>query len=122
MVSAWDVYWVLQLDSIVQVFIGLALASACMVVGCGIGIIESYGDDEAAWRGRAFKAAASFVFFLLATGLTPTSRTAAAMILVPKLTSPEVLQPVGAEAKELYGLAKDALRRIGKDDKPEATP
>ena len=122
MVSAWNVYWVLQLDSLIGLFIGLAALAGIWITGCGIGFIESYGDGTAKWAARAKKALVALVSCAAIATVIPSSRTAAAMILVPALTRPEVLQPVGAEAKELYGLAKDALRRIGKDDKPEATP
>jgi hypothetical protein len=59
------------------------------------------------------------VTLLLAAIAAPSSRTAAAMILVPKLTSPEVMQPIGAEAKELYQLAKGALRNLAAKPEPQ---
>lgn len=46
--------------------------------------------------------------------LLPSSRTAAAMIVVPALTSKEVVEPVAGEAKELYDLAKEALKNLAK--------
>lgn len=48
----------------------------------------------------------------------PGTRTVAAMVVLPKLTSPAALDAMGNEAKELYGLAKDALRNLASDDKP----
>lgn len=48
----------------------------------------------------------------------PGTKTIAAMVVLPKITSPQALDAMGNEAKELYGLAKDALRNLAGDDKP----
>ena len=48
---------------------------------------------------------------LLSIGiLTPSSKTAAAMIVLPALTSEEVVGTVKSEAKEPYEMAKEALK------------
>lgn len=49
----------------------------------------------------------------------PGTRTIAAMVVLPKITSPQALDAMGNEAKELYGLAKDALRNLAGDDKKQ---
>src|SRR5690606_27484916 len=49
----------------------------------------------------------------------PSSNTAAAMMVLPAITSESVVQTVAPETRELYELAKDALRSVAKDKAPE---
>lgn len=144
MVSPWEVYWVLQLDTfrLVMLVVGvigfiasaigaLSSADAAQTAHSRVKRAESSPNNHYAhelaeyqqdlanaqgnnqfWRRFVVPAALATV---VATAL-PSSRTAAAMILIPKLTSPAVLEPVGAEAKELYQLAKGALKRLATDE------
>lgn len=48
----------------------------------------------------------------------PGTKTIAAMVVLPKLTSPQALDAMGSEAKELYDLAKGALKNLVGDEKP----
>lgn len=113
MVSAWDVYLVMQLDTI-----GAAAVVMTIVVGAFAALIGSFYLCE---REQVWPSVLLFFLWLplpLTATFLPSSKTAAAMILIPKLTSPEVLQPAGAEARELYDLAKQALRKVAQDEKP----
>lgn len=117
MVSPFDVYLVMQLDSIGSMFLFFALVGSFVaVVLCLFGSIE----EEPAVLSWGRKVAAFAILSTLASGLLPSSKTAAAMILIPALTSEEVVAPVSAEARELYGLAKAALRNVAeREPKPE---
>lgn len=108
--SAWNVYWVMQLDSIgvgllmfgvASVFVGLAFFS----------YVASVHDRVSACG--VMSVLFAFVLWTVCMFL-PSSRTAAAMIVLPAITSAEVRSAVAPEAKELYELAKDALRSVGK--------
>lgn len=113
MISAWQVYLVMQLDAIstVACVFGTLLSIPACFFG-GVGLIE---DDD-----RQIKVAKSFLSIsipLLIIGtVLPNSRTAAAMIVVPALTGKEVVEPVAGEAKELYDLAKEALKNLAKKE------
>lgn len=116
MISAWDVYLVMQLDSIraaLFVICGLGVTSALFVAGPMAGIAD--WDEKKSMRRKSTRALIACVVGLLFGAVIPSSKTAAAMILVPKLTSPEVVQPLSKEAGELYGLAKEALRNLAED-------
>lgn len=115
--SAWTVYWVLQLDSIRFVFILLAILSvlaAFLTTIFGGMMSTGYGDEEkgngAKLLGYAKRLWVAFAALLIAANLTPSSKTAAAMIVLPALTSEEVVGTVKSEAKELYEMAKEALK------------
>lgn len=122
MIDAMDVYWVMQLDTIRGVAIAFSvvfgIGTAIWVISRGVG---AAGDEEAGKFSRAiWFVPVVFCVALSAVVFAPSSKTAAAMILVPALTSDQVLEPVSAEAKELYALAKSALRNLGdKADEPK---
>jgi hypothetical protein len=135
MVSAWDVYWVMQLDSISAGAGFLAFLS-----GAGMAILWAWGGflksdacdyGEESWRYKkgvqlgkalhkwALALTAVHALAFATAVLLPSSKTAAAMLVVPALTSDQVIEPATAEARELYGLAKQALTNLA-EKKPEA--
>ena len=109
MISPFEVYLVMQLDKVI-----LASFLVGGVVALPLGILTfAEGMDEdirlLKWLGGISFSAGLF-FVLLAT-LLPSTKTAATMFILPAITSDEVVKPLGNEAKELYDLAKDALRK-----------
>ena len=113
MISAWQIYLVMQLDNI---------TSAATIIGTIVGgtgaatILLGYMVEEISLVKASKKMLwVSLPLISLAT-LLPNSRTAAAMIVVPALTSKEVVEPVAGEAKELYDLAKEALKNMAKKE------
>jgi hypothetical protein len=124
MVSAWDVYWVMQADSI-----GIALGMLSFFAGVGVVVLMLFGwlaksDCNSEGIGIAMHRHLRWVLPLFAVSLVsaallPSSKTAAAMILVPALTSEQVIEPAGAEARELYDLAKQALRNVATQKQEE---
>jgi len=112
-ISAWQIYLVMQLDNI---------TSAATIIGTIVGgtgaatILLGYMVEEISLVKASKKMLwVSLPLISLAT-LLPNSRTAAAMIVVPALTSKEVVEPVAGEAKELYDLAKEALKNMAKKE------
>lgn len=127
MITPWEIYWVLQLDSINAAITFFAFIAA--LVG-GVALIASAfcqfdSDPDAwcaesnkqiaarnklraprlfgvAWRVLLFAAAPAWV---IATFL-PSTSTAAAMIIAPKIINSPTVQH---EAGDLYKLAKQAL-------------
>lgn len=126
MVSPFDVYLVMQLDRVV-VFLGLGCAVSAVVLFIAVMShsmdVDIYsGERSAAARVKRDAALRKWwipAAFAAAFALMPSSKTAAAMILVPALTSDAVVVPVTEEARELYGLAKDALRSVAERERRE---
>lgn len=108
MIDAWDVYWVMQLDA---VRVTLIILSTALGIVCTFATLHTFIEEVGFPHLK--KLVAVWALLMLAAAFTPSSKTAAAMIVVPALTSEEVVQPVSEEARELYGLAKDALRNLG---------
>ncbi|MFA6125493.1 hypothetical protein [Sphingomonas sp.] len=115
MISAFDVYLVMQLDSIVVAVAIVAFLAAIVAVVLGIVFIVSatdgYGDKSHTIVRKPLKiACAVAAVTMTVSALIPSSKTAAAMIILPALTRDEVVEPLSKEAAELYGLAKQALK------------
>lgn len=126
MITSWEIYLVFQLDHInsaaVMVATGSGMAAVCVLIAW----LVFASDDPGQWSNGGYKAAAIrhneqapalrkiffqllvFLFlpsFALAT-LLPSTRTAAAMIVAPKIINSPTAQH---EAGDLYKLAKQAL-------------
>ena len=122
MISPWEIYLVLQLDKIGQ---GATAFSAAAVVATLLAAVfycttspEGYDARLHGTAKTALKWAlpASLVFSLAAVTI-PSSKTAAAMIIIPAIANNETIQK---EAADLYGLAKQALTEaIKPDDEPK---
>lgn len=141
MITAWQVYWVMQLDSIGAALSflsagGLMLAAA-LTIWNGISRLDtnqfpSLCDVDARKAAWAVRANLRKTVLLVAVPLfvvnafIPSTKTAAAMIVLPALSDIASSETVQHEAGELYGIAKDALRELAKpkpepkkDDSPE---
>jgi hypothetical protein len=108
MITPFEVYLVMQLDTITTAAGLFGFAATC--VG-GFVMVVGFCEDEtwAKWLGSTVFSLGLFCL-LLATFL-PSTKTAAAMIVLPAITSDEVVKPLGDEARGLYDLAKQALKK-----------
>jgi TRAP-type C4-dicarboxylate transport system permease large subunit len=136
--DAWTIYWILQLDSINGLFTTLLIvACAAEIVFAAFWIVGTLADPDSwyseqfkqdAIRARqrvpaALKAAirnATFVMLPLAitSALLPSTKTAAAMVVIPAIVNNETIRK---ESGELYDLAKQALREAVTDKAKEAS-
>lgn len=125
LITAWDVYWVMQLDNILKMVGGLQifLVVALVVIGFAalVAQIEMYNEEaRAAFHKKTVLLGKvtgfGLGFMSLLSGLLPSSKTAAAMIILPALTSEEVVEPLSREAGEIYKLAKIGLTNLVTED------
>lgn len=118
-ISAWDVYWVMQLDSIGGLFGAMAIVGTILaaVVFCFSPFWADEDLVDAKWR-KWFVLGPLSVLFVGGVGhaFIPSTKTAAAMIVLPAVANSETVQ---TEAADLYRLAKKALAdAVGEE--PEA--
>lgn len=113
-ISAWDIYWVMQLDSIVGTFEWMAWMSALAALGVGFVHVLSDGD-HGSWRTVKIAAILS-ISSAFATAFIPSTKTAATMIVIPAIANNEAIQ---REAGDLYKIAKDGLRELVKPEPAE---
>jgi len=114
-ISPWTVYWIMQLSTIKLALILLPVASFFVV-----GFLGCATDGDAVYDERAGKflkwtkiwLAWVIACFAIAP-FVPSSKTAAAMVLIPAIANNETVQK---EAGELYQLAKDGLKELVKPE------
>ena len=125
--SPFLVYLLFQINSIIAslMIAGSILLIALMPLGYAAFRTADYSwDDKEAiklhnvaarkWMRRCIAMAA---VLLTACALLPSTKTIAAMIVLPKITSPQALDAMGKESRDIYELAKKALANLA-DDKP----
>jgi hypothetical protein len=106
MISAFEIYLVMQLDSIVTVFFVFAVASGFVALFLGfIGAAE----DNPVWLAFAKRLCVWSVASSLLAAFVPSTKTAAAMLVIPAIANSEAAHK---EAGELYVIAKQALKDI----------
>ena len=120
--SPFLVYLLFQADSIsvalvvIATFAGMAFCIALPVKAAAKSDMDK--DDGAMLAYKISRAAIWVCPLLIAAGIfMPTSKTIAAMIVLPKITSPQALDTMGKESRDIYELAKKALANLA-DDKP----
>lgn len=127
--TPFEIYLVMQLDSIVTLFGWMlafsVLSIVALFVGWAASAPDAKTDEEAAlinsftakWMGRCLGV---IILSSLLYAFTPSTKTAAAMFIVPHLTSPEAVGTVSTEARELLDLAKQAFsERVIKKEKDQ---
>lgn len=118
--DAWTIYWILQLDSINSAFGTIALISGIASSSAFVfsGIVWLNQEEQAAKIIRKFSYRAAWIFAItIASGaLIPSTKTAAAMVVIPAIANNETIRN---EAADLYKLAKDALRDAVTDGEPK---
>lgn len=116
MISAFTVYVVMQADTLTMM---LALCGlGAMAFGVMFWMFAEECRNEAMGK-QAMRAAIAGLFMALLAALTPNTKTLAAMLIVPEITSGEVIEMATPEARELYDLAKGALKSFGADKCPK---
>lgn len=112
MITTTQMYWLVTLDSIVHMSFALAILMALVSV-CAVGV--ACDVKELFW----LPLVTIGMFFLSVVTVTfvPTSKQAAAIIIVPKIVNNEKVQTVG---NQLYDLAIDWMRELRPPKKGEA--
>lgn len=120
--SPFLTYLLFQADSISEAlgFIAI-LAGMLFCVAVPLKWVAQEGRNEHESAAIAYKACRVAIWIcpiIVAAGiLMPSSKTIAAMIVLPKITSPQALDTMGKESRDIYELAKKALANLA-DDKP----
>ena len=134
--NAWTIYWILQLDSINSSLSLAATIATCFTLGLAVMYLAHSLADPTRWSAPENKASAQksldmapgvgkfavrmLLFAMLplwtAATLIPSTKTAAAMVVIPAIANNETIRK---EAGDLYALAKQALREAVTDEKPK---
>jgi hypothetical protein len=110
MISGWDIYWITRLDSIGYLLGigGLTLALLGLVIaGITLGMASDACSDEEEWKPfkRFIKRSLGFAVFgaisMIFNTFIPTTKEAAAIYLIPRITANEDVQQIPANAAKL---------------------
>lgn len=116
MISAFETYLLFQLDSVVTTLAILSMIGGgvmlFMTLFCILELDEEKNQEFAKTSKRSWQALAAMI--TLAT-FVPDSKTVAAMIVLPAITDDKVIETVTPEAREVYDLAKKALRQLSQE-------
>lgn len=117
MLSPWDVYWVMQADSFCCLLLTLSVVLCVVAIGSGVIWLMCFSAPLSASEktiGRAllnslWVSVPASILLLIATAAAPSTRTLAAMYVLPAIVNNEQIQD---EAADLYELAKEGLRNV----------
>lgn len=105
-ISPWTLYWITRLDAIQSLFLNVAILSTiASTIYTLVNLIEL--ERRPPW----FGAIIAFVgLFVAGATLTPTTKQACAIYLIPKIANNESVQEIGVDIKTLAREWLDELR------------
>lgn len=109
MISPFEIYLVMQLDSLVGLAVCFSIFFGIATLVAVVGVV---GDDLERPIFALVVTAGPFLAAVLTAAILPSSKTAAAMIVIPAIANNEKIQD---EAGELYQLAKQGLKQVVAD-------
>lgn len=114
MITENTIYWILKLDDIIDLCIGLLIPLALMsLVGLVVYVIGSDEIDKVTLsKLRSFLRISIPVSILLAFTVTflPTTKQMAMIKVIPAITNSEIAGEMSADAKELYKMGIKAIK------------
>lgn len=113
MISAFETYLLFQLDTVVKA-LGLlsVLGFSVVAVMAAYRFIELDEEEREVFDKTYNRCWQTLIVLFALTTFVPDSKTVAAMIVLPAITSDKVIETVTPEAREVYDLAKKALRQL----------
>ena len=120
--TATQVYWIMQLDSIQALFCFIGVISGVIAVACGIGYMWCYDDDMEGHEATLFKKSALtvlpiFITVILCGTFVPSTKTAVAMYIIPKITKSATWQTLDVEAAETVKFLLNEVRSRSKEER-----
>lgn len=118
--SGWDIYWLLKLDTFRITFLMVGFVLAAVSIAIGAAVMRAYSDlqplnekdkKEFNWLTKRLVCGLALgLLFLGANVLLPSTKQMAVITIGPKVATAENIEALGAESKEIYGLAKQWLK------------
>jgi hypothetical protein len=119
MITASEIYWILKLDAIQNVFLAFSMLTGVfgIVMAIAWGVMNSSPDDcfdsekkAASCRKRFFITVPIFALLAAVTALTPSTKQMAAIKIIPAIANSEIVGELSADAKELYRMGINAIK------------
>lgn len=118
MITASEIYWILKLDAIQNVFIIFSFLTSLFGIAMAIlwganSSVDAYFDNEkkaTVCRKRFFITIPIFVLLVIVTAMIPSTKQMAAMKLIPAIANSEIARELSGDAKELYRMGINAIK------------
>jgi len=120
-ISPWTIYLIGQADNLQQLFVAITVVGCviCFIMGLVCVVTDGEVNPFMGSRPLLFFAVALAIIGLTLATLTPSSKTLAAMYIIPKIANNEQLQKDGGDIYKLaVEFAKDKLAVEFAKDKP----
>lgn len=124
--TAWQIYWMLQLDSIsigisIIAFAFLAIFVWQIVFFINAKIDEGWSDSDKELVKKR-KIALSYIWWVapviyLISCLVPSTKTIAAIYVLPKILKGDTIETVAKDGADIYRLGIDRLKEILEEPK-----
>ncbi len=117
-ITPFEIYLVMQLDSLCVLFLTLCMITGGVSAGSFIDLLINFATEERrTFLKKALKVSTLlWAVFLLLSVFTPSSKTVAAMYVVPKIVNNENVQKLPDEMLQLFRESiKDMMPKKGKE-------
>jgi hypothetical protein len=120
--NGWQVYWLLQLDSI---NVAMTLICIGLLICSGICLI-TWTFNQGSWDNkelgqRAKKSILKFgipgAIFYIITALIPSTKTMAAVYVVPKIIHGDTIEQMSKDSADIYKLGVNRLKELLEEKK-----
>jgi hypothetical protein len=111
MINSFDVYWVMQLDTIVRTIGSLSVVALVLsLLAISFLMVQKHSYTKLASISLCVS-----VGFIILTSFVPSSRTAAAMVVLPAVANSSQVKEIGALGTDLIKLAREAVSNLKED-------
>lgn len=121
MITASEIYWILKLDAIQNVFlvfsIFIGMFGLAMALFWGINSVNDYDwidkkakELAAACKKRFFITVPILALLVIAIAMIPSTKQMAAIKVIPAIANSEIVGELSADAKELYRMGINAIK------------
>ena len=113
MITESTIYWILKLDNIIDLCVGLLIPLALIsVIGLPIYIVTDEADKAIKTGVRTLLRITIPVSIVLAFAITflPTTKQMATIKVIPAITNSEAVTVMSNDAKEIYNLGIKAIK------------
>ena len=121
MITASEIYWILKLDAIRDVFFMFSIFTGifglAMVISWGINSVSDCDwidkkakELAAACKKQFFITVPILALLVIATAMIPSTKQMAAIKVIPAIANSEIVGELSADVKELYRMGINAIK------------
>lgn len=114
MITENTIYWILKLDDIANLLLGMTIIAAVFSIGALLvwGVCADTSNREGGKTAKMLCGKAGIIAFICAVAFTflPNTKQMAMIKVVPMIANSEIVHDMSADAKELYKMGIKAIK------------